>query len=122
MTRLDQALVERGLCESRERAILAGQVRVNAQSARKPSDSVKPAKEARERKRGQSSLLTQNTTQWLPLNGFRLGVGLGSERDCIRLCKFWDWQMVNFLSINPCRLDFRIAGGRIQRKFEFIST
>jgi 23S rRNA (cytidine1920-2'-O)/16S rRNA (cytidine1409-2'-O)-methyltransferase len=45
MTRLDQALVERGLCESRERAkraILAGQVRVNDQSARKPSDSVKP--------------------------------------------------------------------------------
>ena len=45
MTRLDQALVERGLCESRERAkraILAGQVRVNAQSARKPSDAVKP--------------------------------------------------------------------------------
>ena len=45
MTRLDQALVERGLCESRERAkraILAGQVRINAQSAHKPSDSVKP--------------------------------------------------------------------------------
>jgi 23S rRNA (cytidine1920-2'-O)/16S rRNA (cytidine1409-2'-O)-methyltransferase len=46
MTRLDQALVERGLCESRERAkraILAGQVRVNnTQSARKPGDSVKP--------------------------------------------------------------------------------
>ena len=45
MNRLDQALVERGLCESRERAkraILAGQVRVNAQPARKPSDSVKP--------------------------------------------------------------------------------
>ena len=45
MTRLDQALVERGLCESREkakRAVLAGQVRVNAQSAHKPSDSVKP--------------------------------------------------------------------------------
>ena len=44
MIRLDQALVERGLCESRERAkraILAGQVRVNAQPARKPSDSVK---------------------------------------------------------------------------------
>ena len=42
MTRLDQALVERGLCESRERAkraILAGQVRVNGQLARKPSDS-----------------------------------------------------------------------------------
>jgi 23S rRNA (cytidine1920-2'-O)/16S rRNA (cytidine1409-2'-O)-methyltransferase len=44
MTRLDQALVERGLCYSREkgkRAILAGQVRVNAQTARKASDSVK---------------------------------------------------------------------------------
>ncbi len=43
MTRLDQALVERGLCESRERAkraILAGQVRVNTQRARKPSDPV----------------------------------------------------------------------------------
>jgi 23S rRNA (cytidine1920-2'-O)/16S rRNA (cytidine1409-2'-O)-methyltransferase len=45
MLRLDQALVERGLCESREkakRAILAGQVRVNAQLARKPSDAIKP--------------------------------------------------------------------------------
>jgi len=44
MTRLDQALVERGLCESRERAkraILAGQVRVNAQRAHKPSDVVR---------------------------------------------------------------------------------
>jgi len=42
--RLDQALVEKGLCESREkakRAILAGQVRVNQQLARKPSDPVK---------------------------------------------------------------------------------
>lgn len=45
MTRLDVALVERGLCPSREqakRAILAGQVRVNAQPARKPSDPVGP--------------------------------------------------------------------------------
>ena len=42
--RLDQALVERGLCDSREKAkrfVLAGQVRVNGQTARKPSDSVK---------------------------------------------------------------------------------
>jgi 23S rRNA (cytidine1920-2'-O)/16S rRNA (cytidine1409-2'-O)-methyltransferase len=41
--RLDQALVERGLCQSREqakRAIMAGQVRVNEQSARKPSEIV----------------------------------------------------------------------------------
>ena len=45
MTRLDQALVDRGLCESRERAqraILAGQVRVNTQRANKPSDAVRP--------------------------------------------------------------------------------
>lgn len=45
MTRLDVALVERGLCPSREqakRAILAGQVRVNARPARKPSDPVRP--------------------------------------------------------------------------------
>jgi 23S rRNA (cytidine1920-2'-O)/16S rRNA (cytidine1409-2'-O)-methyltransferase len=44
VTRLDQALVERGLCESREkakRAILADQVRINGQPARKASDAVK---------------------------------------------------------------------------------
>ena len=43
MSRLDQVLVERGLCDSREkakRAIMAGVVRVNGQVARKPSDSV----------------------------------------------------------------------------------
>jgi 23S rRNA (cytidine1920-2'-O)/16S rRNA (cytidine1409-2'-O)-methyltransferase len=42
--RLDQAMVERGLCDSREkakRAILAGQVRVNHQTAHKASDAVK---------------------------------------------------------------------------------
>lgn len=45
MLRLDQALVERGLCESRERAqrtILAGRVRVNRQLADKPGRSVEP--------------------------------------------------------------------------------
>ncbi len=45
MLRLDQALVRRGLCQSREsakRAILAGQVRVAGQLARKASDGVKP--------------------------------------------------------------------------------
>src|SRR5688572_7667009 len=48
MLRLDQALVDRGLCESREkakRAILAGIVRVNQQVARKASDTIKPADE-----------------------------------------------------------------------------
>lgn len=48
MGRLDQALVERGLCESREkakRAVMAGRVRVNERLGRKPSDSVKPEDE-----------------------------------------------------------------------------
>ncbi len=48
MIRLDQALVEQGLCESREkakRAIMAGTVKINGQLARKPSDSVKPGDE-----------------------------------------------------------------------------
>lgn len=41
MPRLDQCLVERGLCATRSKAqaaILAGQVRVNGQPARKPGD------------------------------------------------------------------------------------
>ena len=45
LLRVDQALVERGLCESREKAkcaVMAGQVRINSQPARKPSDSVRP--------------------------------------------------------------------------------
>ena len=44
MKRVDVALVERGLCESREkarRAVLAGHVRINDQPVRKPSDSVR---------------------------------------------------------------------------------
>lgn len=44
-SRLDQALVERSLCGSREkaqRAILAGTVRVNGQTAHKASDRVRP--------------------------------------------------------------------------------
>jgi 23S rRNA (cytidine1920-2'-O)/16S rRNA (cytidine1409-2'-O)-methyltransferase len=48
MIRLDQALVDRGLCESREkakRAVMAGTVKINGQLARKPSDSVKPEDE-----------------------------------------------------------------------------
>ena len=45
MSRLDQILVERGLCESRERAkraVMAGVVMINGQTARKPSDDVHP--------------------------------------------------------------------------------
>jgi 23S rRNA (cytidine1920-2'-O)/16S rRNA (cytidine1409-2'-O)-methyltransferase len=46
MLRIDQALVERSLCDSREkakRAIMAGQVKINGHLARKPSDAVRPA-------------------------------------------------------------------------------
>lgn len=46
MHRLDQALVERGLCESREKAkrlILAGQALINGQLAHKASDKVRDA-------------------------------------------------------------------------------
>ena len=45
MIRVDQALVDRGLCESREkakRAVMAGTVKINGQIARKPSDGVQP--------------------------------------------------------------------------------
>lgn len=45
MPRLDQELVGRGLLASREQAkrlVLAGQVRINGQPARKPSDTVRP--------------------------------------------------------------------------------
>jgi 23S rRNA (cytidine1920-2'-O)/16S rRNA (cytidine1409-2'-O)-methyltransferase len=45
MIRLDQALVERGICDSREkakRAVMAGQALINGQPARKASDSVRP--------------------------------------------------------------------------------
>lgn len=45
MTRLDQALVERGICDSREkakRAVMAGQALINGQPARKASDTVRP--------------------------------------------------------------------------------
>jgi 23S rRNA (cytidine1920-2'-O)/16S rRNA (cytidine1409-2'-O)-methyltransferase len=48
MPRLDQVLVDRGLCESREkakRAILAGRVRVNQQRAQKASDAASEADE-----------------------------------------------------------------------------
>ena len=46
MPRIDQALVERGLCASREqakRAVMAGQVRINDRVARKPSESAQPS-------------------------------------------------------------------------------
>jgi 23S rRNA (cytidine1920-2'-O)/16S rRNA (cytidine1409-2'-O)-methyltransferase len=81
MIRLDQALVERGLCESRERAkrlILAGQVRVNGQSARKPSDSVKPG----------DDLCVETPEKFVSRGGYKLEHALerastGGFTDCV---------------------------------------
>jgi len=65
MKRLDVALVERGLCESREkaqRAIMAGQVRINDQTARKPSDSIKDS----------DSLIVERGEKFVSRGGFKL--------------------------------------------------
>jgi 23S rRNA (cytidine1920-2'-O)/16S rRNA (cytidine1409-2'-O)-methyltransferase len=62
---LDQALVERGLCESRERAkraVMAGQVKINGRIAQKPSDTVKP----------QDQLTLEVADQFVSRGGFKL--------------------------------------------------
>lgn len=95
MTRLDQALVERGLCESREkakRAIMAGQVIVNGQPARKPSDSVKPADElslaAGEKYVSRGGLKLEHALVEFQLNiagavALDLGASTGGFTDCL---------------------------------------
>jgi len=69
MHRLDQELVERGLCESREkakRAIMAGQVRVNGQVASKASICVKPG----------DPLAVDAPEKYVSRGGFKLDHGL----------------------------------------------
>ena len=95
MIRLDQALVERGLCESREkakRAIMAGTVKINGQLARKPSDSVKPDDElaltAAEKfvSRGGHKLehaLEHFKIDVTGLTAFDLGASTGGFTDCL---------------------------------------
>jgi 23S rRNA (cytidine1920-2'-O)/16S rRNA (cytidine1409-2'-O)-methyltransferase len=95
MIRLDQALVERGLCDSRQkakRAILAGQVRVNGQLANKPSDSVKESDqltiEAGEKfvSRGGQKLehaLKQFQLDVKNLSTIDLGASTGGFTDCL---------------------------------------
>jgi 23S rRNA (cytidine1920-2'-O)/16S rRNA (cytidine1409-2'-O)-methyltransferase len=94
-TRLDQALVERGLCPSREqakRAILAGQVRVAGQLARKASDSVGPqdlvtlAEPARYVSRGGAKLEHALRHFALAVEGMTtidLGASTGGFTDCL---------------------------------------
>jgi len=92
---LDQALVERGLCESREkakRAIMAGQVVVNGQPARKPSDSIKPADElslaASEKYVSRGGLKLEHALVAFQLNvvdavALDLGASTGGFTDCL---------------------------------------
>jgi 23S rRNA (cytidine1920-2'-O)/16S rRNA (cytidine1409-2'-O)-methyltransferase len=94
-TRLDQALVERGLCESREkakRAIMAGSVRVNQQTAHKPSDRVTPHDEVtldtaeKYVSRGGLKLehaLTEFRLEVADLIAIDLGASTGGFTDCL---------------------------------------
>lgn len=66
---MDQALVARGICESREkaqRAILAGNVRINGQVARKASDKVT----------GDDALEVAQGEKFVSRGGFKLEKGL----------------------------------------------
>lgn len=93
--RLDQALVERGLCESREkakRAVLAGQVRVNGQQAKKASEMVRAedvvSLDAPEKfvSRGGLKLEHALMTFKLDVTGLRvidLGASTGGFTDCL---------------------------------------
>lgn len=93
--RLDQSLVSRGLVESREqaqRAILAGRVQVNGQTARKASDRVVPSDEvvltAAERyvSRGGHKLEHALRRFQLEVQGIRaldIGASTGGFTDCL---------------------------------------
>ena len=95
MERLDQALVERGHCESREkakRAIMAGQVKVNGQPARKPSDATQLGDElvlvAGEKFVSRGGLKLEHARQQLQLNvvgltALDLGASTGGFTDCL---------------------------------------
>ncbi len=95
MTRLDQALVDRGLCESRERAkraILAGQVRVNTQRAHKPSDAIRPddalALEAAEKYASRGGHKLEHALRHFQLEvagliALDLGASTGGFTDCL---------------------------------------
>ena len=93
--RVDQAVVELGLCESREkarRAVLAGQVRINGHPARKPSDPVKTgdrvelAASEKYVSRGGLKLEQALNDFKLPLNGavaVDVGASTGGFTDCL---------------------------------------
>ena len=94
-SRLDQALVDRGLCESRakaQRAIMAGQVRVNGHPAAKPGDLVRPADEltlmAAEKYVSRGGLKLEHALQHFGLDArgltaVDLGASTGGFTDCL---------------------------------------
>lgn len=95
MKRLDIALVERGLCESREkakRAIMAGAVRVNDQPAHKPSDAIRDSDDIKltegEKYVSRGGLKLEHALQSFRLDvaGMRavdLGASTGGFTDCL---------------------------------------
>jgi len=95
MRRLDQELVERGLCESREkakRAVLAGQVRINEHLARKSSDPIRPDDRltlaARERFVSRGGLKLEHALDHFHLDvsgltAIDLGASTGGFTDCL---------------------------------------
>lgn len=95
MLRLDQAMVERGLCESREkakRAILAGQVRINQQVAKKASDPIKPGDqitlEAQEKFVSRGGYKIEHALEFFHLDvtgmtAIDLGASTGGFTDCL---------------------------------------
>lgn len=95
MLRIDQALVDRGLCDSREkarRAVMAGLVKINGHPARKPSDSIKDGDaltlEAGEKfvSRGGSKLehaLNHFQIDVTGLTAIDLGASTGGFTDCL---------------------------------------
>src|SRR3954464_6819963 len=95
MRRLDQEMVERGLCESREkakRAILAGEVRINEQRAHKASDPVKTADrislDAPEKYVSRGGLKLEHALAYFRLDvsgliAIDLGASTGGFTDCL---------------------------------------
>src|SRR5436309_1710828 len=95
MSRLDQALVDRGLCSGREKAkreIMAGRVRINRQPAKKPSDAVQPSDElsleAEEKYVGRGGWKLAHALQYFHLDvhgmtAVDLGASTGGFTDCL---------------------------------------
>ncbi len=95
MKRLDVALVERGLCDSREKAkrlIMAAQVRINQHPARKPSDAVKDTDDlrllAREKYVSRGGHKLEHALQHFQvsvgnLTAIDLGASTGGFTDCL---------------------------------------